>query len=80
MKHPGDLVRWNDGRLLLTYGNRTSPGGIDVRLSDDEGHTWSGPWRVADCEGDRSYPSSVQLPDGQVLTGFYALRTADHNR
>lgn len=80
MKHPGDLLRLNDRRLLLTYGNRTSPGGIDVQLSDDEGHTWSDPWRVADCEGDRGYPSSVQLPDGQVLTAFYAQRTADHNR
>jgi hypothetical protein len=80
MKHPGDLLRLNDGRLLLTYGNRTSPGGIDVQLSDDEGHTWTDPWRVADCEGDRGYPSSIQLPDGQVLTAFYAQRTADHNR
>ena len=79
-QHPGHIMRLADQRLLLTYGNRTSPGGVDVRLSDDEGHTWGDPLRVADCEGDRGYPSSVQLPDGQVLTAFYAQRTADHDR
>jgi len=26
---------------------------------------------VADFQGDGGYPSSVQLPDGQVLTAFY---------
>jgi hypothetical protein len=79
-QHPGHLFRLKDSRLLLTYGNRNDPKGVDVRLSVDEGQTWSEPLRVADFQGDGGYPSSVQLPDGQVLTAFYASRTADHPR
>ena len=73
-------MRLQDGRLLLSYGNRTDPKGVDVRLSDDQGQTWSPPLRVAEFQGDGGYPSSVQLPDGQVLTAFYAQRTTDHPR
>jgi photosystem II stability/assembly factor-like uncharacterized protein len=79
-QHPGHLVRLKDGRLLLSYGNRVDPKGVDVRLSGDEGRCWSEPLRVADFQGDGGYPSSVQLPDGQVLTAFYASRTAAHPR
>jgi len=77
-EHPGHLVRLQDGRILLSYGNRNVPRGVDVRVSDNEGHSWSPPQRVADFEGDGGYPSSVQLPDGQVLTAFYAQKTAEY--
>ena len=70
-QHPGHIMRLSDDRLLLTYGNRLEPRGIDMRLSGDEGQTWTDPVRVADFQGDGGYPSSVQLPDGQVLTAFY---------
>ena len=66
--------------MLLTYGNRTDPRSVDVRFSDDHGATWSDPFRVIDFQGDGGYPSSVQLPDGQVLTAYYAQRIAGHNR
>lgn len=79
-QHPGHIMRLKDGRLLSSNGNRVEPKGVDVRLSDDEGKTWSDPLRVADFQGDGGYPSSVQLPDGQVLTAFYAQRTASHPR
>jgi hypothetical protein len=77
-QHPGHFLRLRDGRLLLSYGNRVDPKGVDVRLSSDEGQTWSEPLRVADFQGDGGYPSSVQLPDGQVLTACYASQTANH--
>ena len=79
-EHPGHFTRLTDGRLLLTYGNRVTPKGVDVRLSDDEGRTWSDPFRLVDFEGDGGYPSSVQLPDGRVLTAYYARRIAGHDR
>ncbi|MFO7904872.1 MAG: sialidase family protein [Pirellulaceae bacterium] len=78
-QHPGHIMRLADGRLLLTYGNRLKPKGVDVRLSDDEGHTWSAPVRVADFQGDGGYPSSVQLPGGQVMTAYYARATSSHS-
>ena len=64
--------------ILLSYGNRTANRGVDVRISRDEGKSWSKPRRVADFQGDGGYPSSVQLPDGRILTAFYASRTASY--
>jgi len=72
MCHPGHIVRLRDGRLLLSYGNRMVPTGVDVRFSKDEGATWSEPYRVVGSGGKiGGYPSSVQRADGQVVTAFY---------
>jgi hypothetical protein len=76
---PDHITRIKNG-LLLSYGNRNSPPGVDVRFGNDDGTTWSDPVRVLDCAGDIGYPSSVQLPDGQVLTAYYAQRIAGHDR
>ena len=66
--------------MLLTYGNRLVPKGVDVCFSDDEGASWSEPWRVVDFQSDGGYPSSVQLPDGRVLTAYYARQVEGHDR
>ncbi len=81
MQHPGHLLRLRDGRMMLSYGNRTPKAkGIDVRFSRDEGKTWGEPVRVADFQADGGYPSSVQRPDGQIVTAYYARKTARHDR
>ncbi|NLY00542.1 MAG: exo-alpha-sialidase [Rhodopirellula sp.] len=77
-QHPAHLVRLKDGRLLLAYGNRTADRGVDVRFSGDEGKSWMEPFRVTDWQGDGGYPSSAQLPDGRVLTAYYAAATEGH--
>ena len=79
-QEPGHFARLKDGRLLLSYGNRLKPKGIDVRFSDDEGADWSEPLRVADFQKDGGYPSSLQLPDGRVLTVYYASQVEGHDR
>ena len=80
-RHPGHLLRLRDGRILLTHGNRAGDDkGIDASVSGDEGKTWTGPFRVADWQGDGGYPSSVQLSDDRVVTAFYAQRTDGHAR
>ena len=80
-QHPGHLLRLKDGRILLSYGDRTGTvHGIEVRVSSDEGKTWSEVVRVVDWTSDGGYPSSVQLPDGQILTAFYARRVTGHDR
>ncbi len=74
-KHPPHLLRLADGRILLTYGNRRD-GSIEARLSGNDGQTWgithtlytTGP-------GDMGYPSTAQLPDGKLVTVFYAQRS-----
>ena len=79
-QHPGHFLRLRDGRVLLSYGNRTGTvKGVEVLQSDDEGKTWSAPVRVVDWQGDGGYPSSVQLADGQVLTAYYAAKIEGHD-
>ncbi len=79
-QHPGHFLRLADGRLLLSYGNRGGGGFVEVLVSDDDGKTWSEPLRVADWQGDGGYPASVQRPDGQVVTAYYAKRIKGHDR
>lgn len=76
------LARLRDGRLLLSYGNRVKGEfGVLAKLSGDEGETWGGPIRIADSlEGDCGYPSSVQRPDGRIVTAYYAKRVLNHDR
>ena len=85
-----DINRWwrenhEQGRtsILLAYGMRT-PGhfGVGVRLSDDEGTTWTPPRMLVQLEDgtDVGYPSSVQLEDGTIVTAYYCSRIATHQR
>ena len=95
MEHPAHLLELSDGRILLTYGDRSAanfwsnypdgkpgkaefPNGIEVRTSADGGKSWTPPQRIASFDGDGGYPATVELPDGRLLTAFYAKRTADH--
>ncbi|MBM4045661.1 MAG: exo-alpha-sialidase [Planctomycetes bacterium] len=79
--YPGHFLRLRDGRLLLSFGSRS---GVDratkVLWSRDDGKTWSGPVFVVDYRLDGGYPSSVQLPDGNVLTAYYAREADYHGR
>jgi len=79
--HPGHLLKLGDGRLLLSYGNRTKERrGVEVRFGDPEGRNWSEPLVVAPFEGDGGYPASAGRPDGQIVTAYYASRTREHPR
>ena len=70
--HPPHLLRLADGRILLTYGNRREAA-IEVRWSKDNGHTWNKPATLfTTSRGDMGYPSTTQLPNGQLVTVFYA--------
>jgi len=80
--YPGHIMRLRSGRLVLSVGTRSGTERCTrVFGSDDAGVTWSQPYRVVDYRGkDGGYPSSVQLPDGQVLTAYYAKEIAGHPR
>lgn len=82
-QHPAHLTRLKDGRVLLTYGNRTAGQfGVLAKLSADEGKSWGEPITlVADAvTGDCGYPSSVQLPNNEIVTAYYASGIASHQR
>ena len=70
---PSHLLRLSDGRLLMSYGYRRSPFGIQVRLSEDFGESWSKSLTIASdgVGGDLGYPSTVELSGGRLLTVWY---------
>lgn len=80
---PAHFLRLKDGRLLLSTGNR-NPGqyGVLARLSSDDGNTWTSPLTVVSdaMSSDCGYPSSVERPDGKIVTVYYARSVPDHQR
>ena len=82
-QHPGHLSKLQDGRLLLVYGLRNQGlRGVGARLSTDEGRTWGPPIVLVDLEDaqDVGYPSSVQAPDGTIVTAYYCNGIPSHRR
>jgi hypothetical protein len=80
-QHPPDLCRLQSGALLMVYGNRLDPKGVQCILSDDGGQTWSYDGRVflawKALNRDCGYPSVVQLADGTLVMLYYAVGTED---
>ena len=70
---PSHLLRLSDGRLMMSYGHRRSPLGNQVRLSEDNGMTWSEAMIIHDnaTSGDLGYPSTVETSPGQLVTVWY---------
>lgn len=81
---PPNVIQLRDGRLLCTYGYRKPPYGIRACLSRDEGLTWNVEKEIilrADGGGwDVGYPSTVQLPDGDLMTAYYWFTKEDKTR
>lgn len=79
-EHPGDLIRLQNGDLLLTFGERNAPRGAAAILSHDNGKTWDPKTRMVLADDaplyDCGYPSSVQLPDGRIVTMYYKVEDA----
>lgn len=71
--HPSHLLRLADDRLVMTYGYRREGMGNRARVSSDNGKTWSEAIVISDDARitDVGYPSTVQLPDGTLLTVWY---------
>lgn len=65
MQHPGHLLLLRDDRLLLSYGIR-NPGlyGVGVRLSEDQGRTWSPPRVLVNLTDPGFHPSLAPGQEG----------------
>ena len=61
------------------YGYRGQPPGQRAIISRDDGGTWQAPIVLRDDgpDADLGYPSSVELPDGTLLTVYYQKRRLD---
>ncbi|MCA9138198.1 MAG: exo-alpha-sialidase [Planctomycetales bacterium] len=78
---PSFLTRLRDDRLLMTYGHRRNPLGIQARISSDSGDSWSGPMIIwgDGVSGDLGYPSTVEVADGSLVSVWYE-RTAESDK
>lgn len=72
---PPHVMRLSDGRLLCSYASRTVGRlGIYASISSDDGKTWAAEheMQIAKCTSDDiGYPSTVENPDGTLLTVYY---------
>ena len=71
---PSHIMRHSSGVLIASYSYREEPQGIRLMFSNDNGETWDTDYTLFDkCYNkDCGYPSTVELPDGKLLTVFYA--------
>ncbi|MCC6588559.1 MAG: exo-alpha-sialidase [Bryobacterales bacterium] len=76
-EHPADLLRLPSGHLLLTFGQRNKPFGVQAMLSRDDGATWGRTNRyLLAWDGDHSdigYPVTVNLKNGRLATIYYVV-------
>lgn len=80
--NPPAMLKLQDGRLCLTYGYRAAPFGIQARLSEDGGKSWSDAIHLRDdgaCS-DLGYPRTIQRADGTLLTTYYFNENKDTER
>jgi len=78
--YPSHLLRLRDGRILMSHGHRRGPIGNQARLSEDDGHTWSGPLLISSDakSSDLGYPTTVELDDNSLITVWYERRPESH--
>jgi len=71
--NPPAMVRLFDGRLCVVYGYRTSPYGIRMKVSKDNGKSW-GEELVIRSDGatwELGYPRMVINQEGQLVIIYY---------
>ena len=79
-EHPADLTLLSNGWVLMVFGVRHDPWGVQGLISRDEGRSWSEQRLIITDDlgpNDLGYPSTVRLGD-QLVTAYYcAPRTFD---
>lgn len=79
--HPADLCLLEDGRVLLTVGDRLTDYGVRMMVAEPGKLPNWAERRVLVNDSIRSdcgYPSSVVLKDGRVLTVYYSTAVTGH--
>ena len=71
---PPQLFVHSSGVLITAFSRRTMPCGIRFVMSTDGGETWSEEFSLYENyeTDDLGYPATTELPDGTLLTVFYA--------
>jgi len=78
-EHPADLTLLSNGWILMVFGVRHAPFGVQAAVSRDGGRTWGPRMTVCDDlgESDLGYPSTVRLGDRLVTAYYCAPRRFD---
>ena len=73
-EHPADLTLLSNGWIILFFGVRHEPFGVQALVSKDNGQTWE-ERRLIVCDdlgdNDLGYPSTVRMGD-QLVTAYYS--------
>lgn len=73
-EHPADLTLLSNGWVILFFGVRHEPFGVQALVSKDNGQTWD-ERRLIVCDdlgdNDLGYPSTVKIGD-QLVTVYYS--------
>ncbi len=79
-EHPADLTLLSNGWMVMYYGVRHPPFGVQARVSKDAGKTWDMQLIVCDDLGDNDlgYPSTVKLND-LLVTAYYCAPHGGNN-
>jgi hypothetical protein len=81
--HPADVIVLKSGRVLMTFGRRMPPFGVEAVLGEMDGSRvrwlWDTrtllEWQAANT--DCGYPSSAQCEDGAMVTLYYGVGRSD---
>lgn len=75
-EHPADLTLLSNGWVLMVFGVRHEPFGVQAMVSKDNGRTWSPRLTICDDlgENDLGYPSTVRMGDRLVTACYSAPR------
>ncbi len=79
---PTHLCRTATGETVVTAGFRfANRQGVLAALSRDDGHTFEDPVVLVEYPAsDSGYPSTVQMPDGTMVTAYYNRGNYYHTR
>ncbi|MFA5203673.1 MAG: sialidase family protein [Lentisphaeria bacterium] len=79
---PAHLLKLSTGETLMSYGMRyANVHGVAVMLSPDNGLTWGEPSLLVEYPAaDSGYPSTVEMPDGSLVTAYYSRGNQYHTR
>lgn len=79
---PASITVLNDKRVLVTYGCRNNQKSISYRIGDKNAENFEEPviLQVIDTNWDMGYPSTIQVSDGTLVTGYYTSKNTNHYR
>ncbi|MCL2758822.1 MAG: glycoside hydrolase [Treponema sp.] len=74
MQHPASLLQLQNGKILLTYGDRNYENQrILIKTSDNDGLSWGSEKQLGESfkNCDFGYPTTAELTPNNLLTVFY---------